>query len=75
MQLNESTIDRSLRVVFGLVLLALTVTGPRTLWGLLGIIPLLTGVVGHCPLYRVLGISTRHQGGEHHTTGAPGSSP
>ncbi len=55
---NESSIDRALRVVFGIVLLSLVVVGPKTMWGLLGLVPLLTGLVGFCPLYRVLGVST-----------------
>jgi len=55
---NESTVDRAIRVAAGLGLLSLTVVGPQTLLGLLGIIPLVTGLVGSCPLYRVLGIST-----------------
>ena len=55
---NESSIDRLLRVVLGIVLLSLVVVGPKSMWGLLGIVPLATGLVGFCPLYRVLGIST-----------------
>ena len=55
---NESSIDRALRVVLGIVVLSLVVVGPRTMWGLVGLVPLLTGLVGFCPLYRVLGIST-----------------
>ena len=55
---NESTIDRALRVVLGIVVLSLVVVGPRTMWGFLGLVPLLTGLVGFCPLYRLLGIST-----------------
>jgi hypothetical protein len=55
---NEGTVDRLFRVVIGLALLALTVSGPHTLWGLVGIVPLLTGSVGTCPLYSLLGIST-----------------
>ena len=58
MSLNEGIIDRVVRVVLGLVLLSLTVLGPHTLWGLIGFVPLLTGVLGFCPLYRVLGMST-----------------
>ena len=58
MPTNESPIDRALRVVLGVVVLSLVVVGPKTMWGLLGLVPLLTGVVGFCPLYRVLGIST-----------------
>ena len=55
---NESPIDRALRVVLGVVLLSLVVVGPQTMWGLLGLVPLLTGLFGFCPLYRVFGIST-----------------
>jgi hypothetical protein len=58
MSTNESSIDRALRVVLGIVVLSLVVIGPKTMWGLLGLVPLLTGLVGFCPLYRVLGIST-----------------
>lgn len=55
---NESSLDRAIRVALGISILSLVVVGPRTLWGLLGLVPLLTGLVGFCPLYRVLGIST-----------------
>lgn len=58
MNQNEGTIDRVVRIVVGLGLLSLTVIGPQTWWGLLGFVPLLTGVVGFCPLYSVLGIRT-----------------
>lgn len=58
---NESGFDRALRVVLGLVILSLVFMGPKTLWGLLGFIPLVTGAVGFCPLYRLLGIATHHE--------------
>ena len=58
MHMNENTFDRVTRTAIGLLLLALTVIGPKTLWGLVGLVPLVTGLVGFCPLYRVLGIST-----------------
>ena len=58
MKTNEATWDRAARVALGLVLLSLTVLGPHTLWGLLGLVPLLTGAVGFCPLYRLAGVST-----------------
>ena len=54
---NESSADRAIRVVVGVVLLSLIFVGPKTLWGLIGLVPLLTGVVGFCPLYRVLGMT------------------
>lgn len=55
---NEGTVDRTVRIVLGLALLSLTLFGPKTLYGLVGVVPLLTGVVGFCPLYRVLGVRT-----------------
>ena len=55
---NEGTADRVLRVAAGLVGLALVVVGPKTSWGLFGLVPLLTGLAGNCPLYSVFGWST-----------------
>jgi len=55
---NEHPIERTIRVVIGLVLLSLVFVGPKTLWGLLGIVPLATGLLGSCPLYTLFGIST-----------------
>ena len=55
---NEGTLDRALRVILGLVLIALVFVGPQTPWGWIGLVPLLTGMVGMCPLYSVLGINT-----------------
>ena len=55
---NEGSTDRVIRVIAGMGLLALYFFGPQTPWGLLGIVPLLTGVVGMCPLYSVFGWST-----------------
>jgi hypothetical protein len=56
--------DRLVRVLLGLVLLALVFVGPKTWVGLVGIVPLATGLVGFCPLYRLVGIQTC--GAEHH---------
>jgi hypothetical protein len=50
---NESGFDRAFRVVLGVILLSLVFIGPHTLWGLIGLIPLVTGFVGFCPIYRV----------------------
>jgi hypothetical protein len=58
MSKNEGMVDRALRVILGLVLLSLVFTGPQTMWGLIGIVPLVTGLVGICPLYSILGIKT-----------------
>ena len=55
---NEHNIERAVRVLLGIGLLSLVFVGPKTLWGLIGIIPLATGLIGSCPLYTVLGIST-----------------
>jgi len=58
MRPNEGTIDRVLRVVVGLGILSLAFVGPQTPWAYLGLVPLLTGLVGYCPLYAVLGLRT-----------------
>lgn len=55
---NEHTVERVIRVALGLGLLSLTVVGPETLWGLLGVIPLATGLLGSCPVYTIFGVST-----------------
>ncbi len=58
---NEGTLDRGLRVVVGLALLAAFFLYPYAswrMWTLIGIVPLATGLVGWCPLYSVLGIRT-----------------
>ena len=55
---NEGTIDRALRVVVGLAVLSLVFVGPQTAWGWVGVVPLVTGLVGNCPLYSILGINT-----------------
>ena len=55
---NEHLVDRALRVVVGLALLALVFVGPKTLWGLVGIVPLATGLLGSCPAYTLLGLRT-----------------
>lgn len=56
---NEGTIDRVIRVVLGLALLSLIFVGPHTWFGLVGLVPLVTGVVGFCPIYRLFGLRTR----------------
>ena len=58
MKRNVGNLDRIIRIAIGLVLVGLALTGSIGLWGYLGIIPLLAGVVGNCPVYTLLGIST-----------------
>ncbi len=58
MALNEGTLDRGIRVVVGIILIALVFVGPQTPWGWIGLLPLITGIVGICPAYSLLGIRT-----------------
>lgn len=58
MHTNEGTFDRWLRIIAGIVLIALVFTGPKSQWGWLGLLPLFTGLTGFCPLYRLFGWST-----------------
>lgn len=58
MKLNEGTVDRILRVLVGIIILSLAFIGPKTPWAYLGIVPLLTGAIGFCPLYAILGVNT-----------------
>lgn len=55
---NEHPLERVLRTLLGLFLLSLVFWGPKTLWGLFGAVPLLTGLIGSCPLYTLIGLST-----------------
>jgi O-antigen ligase len=55
---NIGDIERIIRIVGGLVLIALAVTGTVGVWGWLGLLPLATGLVGWCPPYSLLGINT-----------------
>jgi hypothetical protein len=58
MKTNEGTIDRALRVIAGLVLIALAATGTVGMWGWIGVLPLTTGIIGICPAYSIFGINT-----------------
>jgi hypothetical protein len=55
---NVGGIDRILRIVLGLVLVGLAATGTVGWWGWLGVVPLLTGAIGWCPPYAILGFNT-----------------
>ncbi len=58
MKANAGSLDRALRVIVGLGLIGATVAGALPTWGYIGVIPLLTGLVGFCPAYPLLGINT-----------------
>ena len=55
---NEGMLDRVIRVILGTVLLSLTIVGPMTAWGLIGIVPIVTGLFGFCTIYKIIGLST-----------------
>lgn len=58
MKINVGSIDRILRIIAGVALIALTVAGIIGVWGWIGVIPLLTGIFRVCPAYTLFGIST-----------------
>ena len=55
---NEHPVERGLRIVLGLALVGLAAAGTVGAWGYVGAVPLLTGLLGSCPLYTLLGLST-----------------
>ncbi|WP_409976539.1 DUF2892 domain-containing protein [Variovorax sp. CY25R-8] len=55
---NVGILDRLLRVCAGLLLIVLAAKGLIGFWGYIGVVPLLTGVVGNCPAYTLFGVST-----------------
>lgn len=58
---NEGYLDRVLRICVGLAILSLVFVGPQSPIGFIGLIPLVTGIWGFCPLYRIFGINTHHR--------------
>ena len=58
MQANVGGMDKIARIVVGLALLAMTVVGPKTMWGLIGVVPLATGLLNFCPAYTLLRINS-----------------
>lgn len=58
MKTNVGTIDRSLRIAAGLILIGLSLSGAIGLWGWIGVVPLATGIFRMCPAYALLGIKT-----------------
>ncbi|MGO3228358.1 MAG: YgaP family membrane protein [Oceanisphaera sp.] len=58
MKVNIGSIDRAVRIIVGLALIAIVFVGPQTPWGWLGVIPLATALMGNCPAYSIFGIKT-----------------
>jgi hypothetical protein len=58
MTTNVGRWDRIIRIVVGAALLSLLFVGPKTLWGLIGLVPLVTGLAGTGPAYRLIGVNT-----------------
>jgi hypothetical protein len=58
MKKNAGIIDRVLRILLGAGMITLAFYGPQTKWGFLGAVPIITGLLGFCPLYVLLGISS-----------------
>jgi hypothetical protein len=56
MNANVGTIDRTIRIAVGLVLIALAALGRIGWWGYIGVLPLATGLLRVCPAYSLLGI-------------------
>lgn len=57
--LNENIFDRVVRVILGAAAVSMVSAGPQTPWGWAGLILIVTGLIGRCPIYRLLGIKTR----------------
>lgn len=56
--INVGKYERAIRIVVGLAVVSLVFVGPMTPWGWIGLVPLLTGIIGWCPPYALLGINT-----------------
>jgi hypothetical protein len=59
MEANVGKTDRMIRIAAGILLLSLVFVGPKSWWGLVGLVPLLTAVINFCPAYTLLGVNTR----------------
>ena len=61
MNVNMGTVDRVIRIIVGVVLIALVFVGPQTPWGWIGLIPLVTALIGWCPAYSLIGTRTNKE--------------
>ncbi|MEJ8826712.1 DUF2892 domain-containing protein [Variovorax humicola] len=59
LSINVGPVDRALRIGLGILLIVLAATGVVGLWGYLGVVAVLTGVVGNCPLYSLFNLDTQ----------------
>lgn len=62
MEINVGSLDRSIRIIGGLVLISLVFFGPQTPWGWIGLIPLATGLSRRCPAYSIFKLNTSRKG-------------
>jgi hypothetical protein len=58
MKKNIGNVERIIRVILGVGVVSLAFVGPRSSWAFLAIIPIVTGLIGYCPPYALLGIDT-----------------
>ncbi|HXF46011.1 MAG TPA: DUF2892 domain-containing protein [Burkholderiaceae bacterium] len=58
MKVNVGTIDRAVRIIVGAALVIMAAMGQIGVWGWIGLLPLATGLIGNCPAYSLLGVST-----------------
>lgn len=58
MKQNNGSIERAVRIIMGLGIVSLAFWGPQSQWAYLGFIPLVTGLIGWCPMYAIFGFST-----------------
>ncbi len=61
MKKNIGTADKWIRIVVGLFLISLAFWGPKTAWGWIGLVPLVTALINFCPIWAALKISTRKE--------------
>ncbi|MEX2154438.1 MAG: DUF2892 domain-containing protein [Gemmatimonadaceae bacterium] len=67
MLINEGWWDRLIRIALGIAILMFV---PRTAWAWLGLLPLVTGAVGYCPMYHLFRLSTNRTRKDHLSPGA-----
>jgi hypothetical protein len=58
MTANVGNLDRTLRIIGGIALIALAATGTIGVWGYIGVVPLLTGLMRTCPAYSIFGVNS-----------------